>query len=227
MRKRLIAAFSLFCILGIFCIAQKNESVVIAMTPTVVRNSDSVSSKGQDTISYKSFIDSLDERLLAMEKDATRSEQYWEKIEEIFLYRKDVFGILEAKYQDGKVSSFQITMEEGEDKQKYIFYSLGNDMYWFSCQLVRADDVNLPDYVVNENVLRYDALAEEDDGWERAQACYQQELSAKTQEYIIKGEKIFQIDREKSFDGSIRSPHSIYIKVADGTDQAHFPSVNA
>ncbi len=139
---------------------------------------------------------------------------YWEELSTVYMFSESYYGVLRAEYGEGGTSAFQIVMRDGEKKEKHRFECrlLSDGSLWFSFQTESKSEKDLPDYIVNEDALRYSRVdyvyddgrtdIEEEKELRRQEA--EQYLAKKTggeaQEFWYGGDFLYRIDRgEKLF----------------------------
>jgi len=163
---------------------------------------------------YETYAPQLDEMLANNERRIENCEQCQELVSSIYLFSEDYHGWLQGDHDADGLAMLQMLIEYGEqgntsdDKQKYVGCLLEDGSLWLTYQSTYDGNYDLPDYVVNENVLRYsrvdyvydDGLGNvEEEIKERQQQTAEvlgQKLSKNKQEYWVHEGKIYQIDRE-------------------------------
>ncbi len=105
---------------------------------------------------YGQKIEELEQ--LLSDHPTQQGEIYREYINSIYLFPESYHGGLRAEYAEGEARAFQIAVLgwETEEKQKYQCRLLADGSLWFTYQTENPCENDLPDYLVNEEVLRYD-----------------------------------------------------------------------
>lgn len=139
-----------------------------------------------------------------------QGEIYREYINSVYLFPESYHGGLRAEYAEGEARAFQIAVLgwETEEKQKYQCRLLADGSLWFTYQTENPCENDLPDYLVNEEVLRYDrADFVYDDGEtdveevrkthnEEIERYLAEEAEGEIQEFWSVQGRLYKIDRE-------------------------------
>lgn len=158
------------------------------------------------------YIEQIDQLLEESRELENECNTYREFVGSIYLFSKAYSGGLQAFYDENGIVSYQMALtledESKNDKQKYICYPLSDGSFWFTYETTREIEKDLPDYTVNEDVLRYMRLDYiYDDGSvdlsevkvEREQNLQQiltEKINGQVLEFWCSDEKVYQIDRE-------------------------------
>lgn len=157
---------------------------------------------------YGQKIEELEQLLSA--HPAQQGEIYREYINSIYLFPESYHGGLRAECEEGETRAFQIAVlgwETGE-KQKYHCRLLADGSLWFTYQTENPCENDLPGYLVNEDVLRYErADFVYDDGEtdveeahrirnEEIESCLTEETAREIQEFWSVQGRLYKIDRQ-------------------------------
>lgn len=163
---------------------------------------------------YALSIEGLDDLLTENRGQAQAEDSYLETIGSIYLFSQSYSGCLQADYNENGTNVFQIVMtDEGtEEKQRYECRLLSDGSLWFTYRTESACEKDLPDYIVNEDVLRYsrvdyvydDGETDLEEEKKRRRQVAEQSMTEKTggevQEFWCCPDNLYRIDRgEKLF----------------------------
>lgn len=176
---------------------------------------ESVGENGHHQL-YQAYIDKLDEMLDANATKVESCKQYGEFINSIYLYGKEYYhGWLQADYNKEGVWAIQMLVQTGEqgevsdDKQKWIGRILEDGSLWLSYCSTYDEKVDLPDYVVNESILRYsmvdnrfdddseDIAQEKESRMKQITEALEENISGNEKELWSHEGKVYQIDRQQ------------------------------
>lgn len=106
---------------------------------------------------YVSHIETLEELLLKNREQEQTGEIYQELISSIYIFSEAYSGGTQASYTEDGITAFQMVIadDDTEKKQRYGCRPLADGSLWFTYQTESEAEKDLPDYVVNEDVLRY------------------------------------------------------------------------
>ncbi|MDE5933579.1 MAG: hypothetical protein K2H40_14015 [Lachnospiraceae bacterium] len=160
---------------------------------------------------YDLSIEALDHMLAENRGQVQEEDSYLETIGSIYLCSKSYSGGLQADHNEDGANAFQIIMTEDdtEERQRYECRLLSDGSLWFTYQTESACEKDLPDYIVNEDVLRYSRVdyvyddgetdLEEKKKQRRQEA--EQSMAEKTdgevQEFWCCQENLYRIDRNE------------------------------
>lgn len=136
---------------------------------------------------------------------------YREEVSTVCMFSQSCHGVLRAEYGEEGTNAFQMVMRDGEknEKHRYECRLLSDGSLWFSFRTESKSEKDLPDYVVNEDALRYSrADYVRDDGWTDIEAvkeyCRQEieqhleeDMDGEMQEFWYGGDFLYRIDREE------------------------------
>ena len=161
---------------------------------------------------YTSYIKELDRMLLDNQKQGQEGELYREFVGTIYLfYPANYEGGLCAGYIDGKTTFFQlVTADKAREKerQRYECRILEDGSFWFTYQTESRSEKDLPDYIVNNDVLRFERIDDVyDDEWENpeeekelrrqeSERYMAEETEGEIQEFWVLKDRIYRIDRD-------------------------------
>lgn len=117
---------------------------------------------------YAFYIKELDRMLSVSREQERNNDIYQETIGSLYLFSQSYSGGLWADYNEDGTNAFQIVIMDDttEERQRYECRLLQDGSLWFTYQTESKSEKDLPDYIVNEDVLRYgrpDYVY--DDGW--------------------------------------------------------------
>lgn len=162
----------------------------------------------------KKYIDELDAMISNNEQKMEDCEKYQEFISSIYLFHEDYHGYLQADYDGDGVICAKMLIETGEmgetsdDKQKWTGQILEDGSLWLTYQSTYDEKYDLPDYIVNEDVLRYSradyiyndgAVNVEKQRTDNKQQIVQAlniDMSGNKKEFWSRGDKIYEVDRK-------------------------------
>lgn len=159
---------------------------------------------------YTASIETLDDMLAGNRGRDSGDTVYQETIGAIYIFSEAYDGVLQAGYDEDGMHVFQIAIADGdlEEKQKYECRTLPDGGLWFTYQTDSACEKDLPDYIVNEDVLRYsrvdyiyddgktDTEEEKDLRRQEAEAYLTGKVDGEIQEFWHTGDKLYRIDRK-------------------------------
>lgn len=136
---------------------------------------------------------------------------YREEINTIYMFSESVYGVLRAEYGEDKTNAFQMVMRDGEksEKHRYECRLLSDGSLWFSFQTESKSERDLPDYVVNEDVLRYsradhvyddgqtDMEEEKEHRRQEIEQYLGEDIDGEVQEFWYGRDFLYRIDREE------------------------------
>lgn len=136
---------------------------------------------------------------------------YWEEINTIYMFSESYYGVLRAEYGEGKTDAFQMVMRDGEksEKHKYECRLLSDGSLWFSFQTESKSEKDLPDYIVNEDALRYgrvdyvyddgrtDIEEEKELRKQEIEQYLKKDIGGEAQEFWCGGDFLYRIDRKE------------------------------
>jgi len=161
---------------------------------------------------YNFYIDELDRMLSANRRQEQESDIYQESIGTIYLFSHSAYtGGLQANYREEGTTAFQmvLTDEETGEQQKYDCRLLADGSLWFTYQTESGCGKNLPDYTVNEDVLRFsrtdyiyddqnvDLEEERQRKRQEMEAYMAKKIGGEVQEFWELQDRIYWIDREQ------------------------------
>lgn len=167
---------------------------------------------------FETYIGELEELLANNKTRIEGCEQYQEYVSTIYLAVKDpdesYHGCLQADYDENGVASIQMMIEFGEkgeasdDRQKWEGQLLGNGSLWLTYQSTYDEKYDLPDYIVNEDVLRYDRAdhvygdgstdieQRKKENGQQIMQTLEEDIAGNKKEFWVIEEKVYEIDRE-------------------------------
>lgn len=160
---------------------------------------------------YALYIDDIDRMLSENRGQPQKDDCYREAIESIYLFFKNYYGGLQADYNEDGISAFQICLTDidTEEKQRYECRPLSDGSLWFTYQTESESEKDLPDYLVNEDVLRYSRIDYVyDDGTtdlqeekqlrrQTAEQYMEEKTSGEVQEFWKYREHVYRVDRNE------------------------------
>lgn len=161
---------------------------------------------------YAQYIDDLDRMRSEIAMQQAESEVYRETIGSIYLFDNAYSGGLRASHDDEHLFGFELLMTgtEGdvEVKQRYECVLLPDGSMWSAYQNESSAQYDLPDYVVNEDVLRFgrvnyvyddgttDIEAEKEQRRQELDRYLADDVSAGVQEFWHFQDRLYRIDRK-------------------------------
>ena len=162
--------------------------------------------------SYNFYIEELERMLSENRRQEQESEIYQESIGSIYLFSQSAYsGGLQASYTEKGTIAFQLVLTDArtEERQRYDCRLLADGSLWFTYQTESRCRENLPDYTVNEDVLRFartdfvyvtgdtDIEEEKQQKRQRLEAYLSEETGGEVQEFWGWQDRIYRIDRER------------------------------
>ena len=158
---------------------------------------------------YADAIEALDDLLAENRGREQKDDFYQETIGTIYLFSEAYTGVLQAGYDGDGVNVLQIGITDAylEEKQRYECRQLSDDSLWFTYQTESVCERDLPDYIVNEDALRYsrvdyvyddgqtDVEEEREIRRQKADEYLADETGGKMQEFWCRGDRMYRIDR--------------------------------
>lgn len=153
---------------------------------------------------YASNIETLEELLLKNREQEQNGEIYQELISSIYIFSKSYSGGTQASYTEEGLTAFQMVIEDGDTakKQRYDCRMLADGSLWFTYQTESEAEKDLPDYVVNEDVLRYsrgDCVDVEEEKQRRRQEVERymaEKTGGEVREFWCDQDQIYQVNRK-------------------------------
>lgn len=163
---------------------------------------------------YAIYTPHLDQMLANNEQRIENCEPYQEFVSSIYLFSGDYHGWLQADYDEKGIAAIKMRIKYGDfgsdswDNQIFIGKILEDGSLWLSYETTYEETYDLPDYVVNEDVLRYsradyvydngsmDVNEQKQENSEQIAFYLNERLFGKQKEYWCNGDKIYQIDRK-------------------------------
>lgn len=167
----------------------------------------------EDQERYQRYIDRLDDALADSLSRQQNCSFYREEINTVYTFGSDMYGWLLAAYDEQSIFMMdwlmEVNTEEGKNYQRYRFYLLQDGSQYFTYQTSGQDiEEDVPDYLVNEDALRYYRLDYVyDDGSdleekrkmkeENWQEQFGRTISGETLEFWYMEGKLYTVDRQK------------------------------
>lgn len=159
---------------------------------------------------YASHIETLEELLLKNRKQEQTGEIYQELISSIYIFSEAYSGGTQASYTEEGITAFQMVIADDDTarKQRYDCRPLADGSLWFTYQTESEAEKDLPDYVVNEDVLRYrradyaydDGREDVEEEKQRRRQEVEQYMAEKTggeaREFWCAQDQIYQVNRK-------------------------------
>ena len=161
---------------------------------------------------YDLSIEGLDDLLTENRGQTQAEDSYLETIGSIYLFSQSYSGCLQADHNENGTNVFQIVMtdEDTEEKQRYECRLLSDGSLWFTYQTESACGRDLPDYIVNEDVLRYsrvdyvydngekDLEKEKERYRQNAEQSMTEKTGGEVQEFWCCPDNLYRIDRDEN-----------------------------
>lgn len=160
---------------------------------------------------YAAHIEELEQLLSDNSKQEQESDSYQEFISSIYLFSESYSGGVQADYSEEGTLAFQMLIKDDgtDEKQRYECRLLSDGSLWFTYQTESESAYDLPDYIVNEDVLRYsradyvyddgekDIEEEKQIRRQKVDECMAQETGGEVQEFWCRQGSIYKIDRKE------------------------------
>ena len=162
-----LLAILLFCMI-LLTACGKADDVIEDMTESVQQPADSEEEEGTDSdlseeklLSeqkqlYTSHIKTLEQLLLENREQEQTGDIYQELISSIYIFSESYSGGTQASYTEEGLTAFQMVIADDgtAKKQRYDCRLLADGSLWFTYQTESESEKDLPDYVVNELILK-------------------------------------------------------------------------
>jgi len=160
---------------------------------------------------YTASIETLDDMLAGNRGRDSGDTVYQETIGTLYIFSEAYDGVLQAGYDEDGMHVFQIAITDGdlEEKHKYECRMLSDSSLWFTFQTDSACEKDLPNYIVNEDVLRYgrvdyvyddgstDTEEEKELRRQEAETYLAGKVDGEIQEFWHTGDRLYRIDRKE------------------------------
>ncbi len=197
--------------------AAENKSEADAETAAENKSESDAQIAGQQKELYAGFIEELDQMLEENRELVENRRQeidcgvYREKIGTVYIFSESFSGVLRADYGENGTDAFQIMIRDGKknEKHRYDCRLLSDGSLWFGFQTESKSKRDLPDYIVNEDALRYsrvdyvydDGMTDLEEERERrrqeAEQYLEDKIDGEVQEFWCSEDFLYRIDREE------------------------------
>lgn len=165
---------------------------------------------------YIKNIARLDKLLSVSSGNDENCKEYMERIDTNYLFTTDFSnncgGGLQAWHNENRVCSYRLIMETPNKEicQQYQYRMLSDESFWFTYQTSQTAIGDLPDYVVNEDVLQFYRTDDVyDDGntnidkeqrnrEQEVKTLFAEKITGQTQEYWCTEGSVYQIERNNA-----------------------------
>lgn len=211
--------------ISIFVGACGKQKVVIEETLTekpenraaITEENDKEDSFSEESLLYETYVQQLDQMLERAAEREAESEPYLEEIYSNYYFSKAYHGGLQAMYDTEGIASVKMVLLYGEeeketdDKQQFHLRLLEDGSFWVTYQSTYDEIYDLPDYMVNEDVMRYsrtdynygdesvDLEEKRTECVEKVTGYLEEVISGKKEEYWYFQDKVYRVDREKGY----------------------------